>query len=261
MKAIVNNVVGRRYYVLEQLGKGGTSKVYKVRDVETEKVYALKRYITSDPANEKTLLENIKNELNVLKYVSHPALPKIYDIIKEDDYFFLVMEYVEGIDLKEFIKVNGRLKKKQVVSIMEQVCSGLYYLHSLEKPIIYRDLKPSNIILKEDGNIKLIDFGIAKRYNKEIDADIFAYGSKGFAAPEQFGDKNGRGIYNTDIRSDIYGIGTTMYYLITGKCYKENTFNWRVRGKLKKFITKCTKNNPDLRYQNCIQVLCELNRL
>lgn len=261
MKAIINTVVGRRYYVLEQLGKGGTSKVYKVKDVETDKIYALKQYITSDPANQEQLLEGIQNELNVLKHVSHPALPKIYDIIKEDKYFFLVMEYVEGIDLKEYIKINGTLKKKQILSMMEQVCSGLYYLHSLDKPIIYRDLKPSNIILRKDETIKLIDFGIAKRYNKEIDADILAYGSKGFAAPEQFGDKQGRGIFNTDIRSDIYGIGTTMYYLRTGKCYERNASNWKVRGKFKQIIEKCTKANPDQRYQNCIQVLCALNKL
>lgn len=261
MKAIVNNVVGRRYYVLDQLGKGGTSRVYKVRDVDTGNIFALKQYITSDPANQKNLLESIQNEMNVLKYVSHPVLPKIYDIIKEEKYFFLVMEYVEGNDLKDFIKNNGRLKKKQIVSIMEQVCSGLYYLHSLEKPIIYRDLKPSNIMLMADGKIKLIDFGIAKRYNKELDADIMAYGSKGFAAPEQFGDKNGRGIFNTDIRSDIYGIGTTMYYLRTGKCYNKNTSNWRIRGKFKQIIIKCTRVNPDQRYQDCIQVLCALKAL
>lgn len=261
MKAIINTVVGRKYYVLEQLGKGGTSKVYKVKDVETGDVLALKRYITSDPANQKNLLASIQNELNVLKYVSHPVLPKIYDIIKEDNYFFLVMEYVEGIDLKEYITINGRLKKKQIVSIMEQVCSGLYYLHSLEKPIIYRDLKPSNIILMSDGKVKLIDFGIAKRYNRELDADIMAYGSKGFAAPEQFGDKNGRGIFNTDIRSDIYGIGTTMYYLKTGSCYNHNNTSRRVWGKFKKIIIKCTKINPDFRYQDCIQVLCALKAL
>ncbi len=261
MKAIINKVIGRRYYVLGQLGKGGSSNVYKVKDIENEKVFALKKYITSDPANQKNTFENIQNELKVLKYVSHPVLPKIYDVIKEEDSFFLVMEHVDGIDLREYIKFNGPLKKMQIASIMEQVCSGLYYLYSLEKPIIYRDLKPSNIIMMADGRIKLIDFGIAKRYSKEIDADFYAYGSKGFAAPEQFGDKKGRGIFNTDIRADIYGIGTTMYYLRTGKCYKRDSKNWKVNGKLKQIINKCTQNNPDKRYQNCIEVLCEINKL
>lgn len=101
------------------------------------------------------------------------------------------MEYVEGINLKEVVDTKGALSEEQLLSVMEQVCSGLYYLHSLEPPIVYRDLKPSNIILSDDGKIKLIDFGIAKRYNRELIADKYAYGTKGFASPEQFGNSKG----------------------------------------------------------------------
>lgn len=261
MQKFINNVVGGRYFVLEQVGKGGFSNVFKVRDVKTDKIFALKQYITSDPANRKNLLEGMERELNVLKYVSHPVLPKIYNLIKEEEKFFLVMEYVEGINLKKYVETKGVLKKKQLVSVMEQVCSGLYYLHSLDTPIVYRDLKPSNIILMEDGSVKLIDFGIAKRYSREIDADEMALGSKGFAAPEQFGDKQGKGLYNTDIRSDVYGMGTTMFYLKTGKVYKKNSRWFRVSHKLKKIIVKCTKSNPNDRFQNCIEVLCAIKNL
>lgn len=261
MKKFINNVVGGRYFVLEQIGKGGFSNVFKVRDVYTGEIYALKQYETSDPANRKNLLEGMERELNVLKYVSHPVLPKIYNLIKEDDIFFLVMEYVEGINLKKYVETKGVLRKKQFVSVMNQVCSGMYYLHSLEPPIVYRDLKPSNIILMEDGSVKLIDFGIAKRYSREIDADELALGSKGFAAPEQFGDKKGNGLYNTDIRSDIYGIGTTMYYLKTGKKLTEKSTWFRVSYSLKKVIRKCTEKNPKDRYQNCIEVLCAIKNL
>lgn len=246
--------------MLEQIGKGGFSKVFKVRDVNTGEIFALKQYITSDPANTKNLLEGMERELNVLKYVSHPVLPKIYNLIKQGDDFFLVMEYVEGINLKTYVQTKGRLKKKQLISVMNQVCSGLYYLHSLEPPVVYRDLKPSNIILMEDGAVKMIDFGIAKRYSREIDADELALGSKGFAAPEQFGNRQGYGLYNTDIRTDIYGIGTTIYYLKTGKVYHRNAGWFRVSHKLKKVILKCTKKNPAQRYQNCIEVLCAINR-
>ena len=171
------------------------------------------------------------------------------------------MEYVEGINLKKHVETKGVLKKRQLVSIINQVCSGLYYLHSLEPPIVYRDLKPSNIILTKDNRVKLIDFGIAKRYSREIDAEELALGSKGFAAPEQFGDKQGNGLYNTDIRSDIYGIGTTMYYLKTGKKLTKKSGWFRVPYKLKKVIVKCTKNNPKDRYQNCIEVLCDIKNL
>lgn len=259
MKNIINEIVGGRYYVLEHIGEGGTSNVYKVKDVYTQKVYVLKNYITSDPANTRKLLEGMERELMVLKHCTHPVLPKIYNLIKEDDKFFLVMEFIEGINLKEYILKNGRMKNGQLVSVMEQVCSGLYYLHSLEPPIVYRDLKPSNIILMKDGKIKLIDFGISKRYSRDI-VDILPVGSIGFAAPEQYG-KDGRSIYNTDIRTDIYAVGATIYYLRTKRKYNVGGTSLYVRGKLKRIIGKCTKINPDDRYQSCIDVLCEMKAL
>lgn len=255
MKEILNNVVGGRYYVLSLLGKGGFSTVYKVKDIQSGDIYALKQYVTSDPANKKKLMEGMEKELGVLKYTSHPVLPKLYNIIKEDDRFFLIMEYVEGINLKKYIEISGKLKHNQLISIMEQVCSGLYYLHSMEPPVVYRDLKPSNIILKENGKVKLIDFGIAKRYNHEIFTGEPAYGTKGFAAPEQRGNQKGITLYNTDIRTDIYGIGATLYFLKTGKLFvgKVNGF---MPYKMKRLIKKCTAINPELRYQSCLEVLC-----
>lgn len=260
MKNIINNVVGGRYYVLDDIGSGGYSCVYKVRDVYSGRFYAMKKYITSDPANQKNLLEGMEKELNALKYCMHPVLPKIFNIIKEEESFYLIMEYIEGINLKEYVAQNGTLKLRMLQEIIEQVCSGLFYLHSLAPPVIYRDLKPSNIILKKDGRIKLIDFGIAKRYSRDV-IDEQPLGSRGFAAPEQFGDARGSGLFNTDIRTDIYGIGTTMYYLLTKDNYRIGFFSHRVRGKIKKIIKKCTQVDPDMRYQNCIEVLCDMKSL
>lgn len=251
----INRIVGGRYYVLELLGRGGFSHVYKVRDMNTGSIYAMKQYITSDPANFKKLLEGMERELNILRNCSHPVLPIIFNLIKDGGAYFLIMEYVEGINLKKYIETKGKLKQNQLISITEQVCSGLYYLHSMEPPVVYRDLKPSNIILKNDGTVKLIDFGIAKRYNHEKFFGEMAYGSKGFAAPEQKGNRKGISLYNTDIRTDIYGIGTTLYFLKTGK-----VFAGKVKGfmphKMKMLIKKCTAINPDLRYQSCLEVLC-----
>ena len=169
------------------IGRGGSAIVYKARDIHNGGIYALKKYITSDPANRKRLLEGMERELEVLKNCTHPVLPKIFDLIKIEDAFFLVMEYIDGIDLKKYVDEYGTLSTKMLVKVMEQVCSGFYYLHSLSPAIVYRDLKPANIILCKDGRIKLIDFGIAKRYRTDIDVDKLALGSKGFAAPEQFG--------------------------------------------------------------------------
>lgn len=258
---IINNIVGGRYFVKRMIGIGGTAHVYQVRDIHTDIEYALKKYKTSNPNDKEKLLEGIERELDVLRYTTHPVLPKIFDLICFENELYLVMEYVEGINLKEYIKRNGRMKKKEIFHVMAQICSGLYYLHSLEPPIVYRDLKPSNIILKKDGTVKLIDFGIAKRYSREIEIEELAVGSKGFAAPEQFGNNHGKSIYNTDIRTDIYAVGTTMYYLRTGKKYDGEKTNIRVHGKLKKIVKKCTKICPDERFQNCIELLCSLKSL
>ena len=163
MADIINNIVGGRYYILELIGRGGSAIVYKARDIHNGGIYALKKYITSDPANRKRLLEGMERELEVLKNCTHPVLPKIFDLIKIEDAFFLVMEYIDGIDLKKYVDEYGTLSTEMLVKVMEQVCSGFYYLHSLSPAIVYRDLKPANIILCKDGRIKLIDFGAARK--------------------------------------------------------------------------------------------------
>lgn len=258
MNNYLNQIVGGRYFVLRQIGKGGFSQVYKVKDTVTGKVYAMKQYVTSDPANKEKMLEGMERELKALKGCLHPVLPQIYNIIKEEEDFFLIMEYVEGLNLKEYIGHYGKMKNREVLFVMSQVCNGLYYLHSLEPPIIYRDLKPSNIILTDNKRIKLVDFGIAKRYNHDFEMDEQAWGTKGFAAPEQMGDQYGNSLFNTDIRTDIYGIGTTMYYLKTGKIYCRDKKMWNISSPLRRIIKKCTVYNPDLRYQDCIEVLCAM---
>ena len=261
MENLINDVVGGRYAVMGMIGKGGFSVVYRVRDIQTGIEYAMKNYFSSNSGDKQKLLEGLERELNVLKNTSHPNLPKIYDLIKEEDNYFLIMEIVKGENLKSIVDRKGPLKKKEIKHVMMQVGSALYYLHSLEPPIVYRDLKPSNIVMDEKGIVKLVDFGIAKRYSKEIELNERAFGSRGFAAPEQFGDSKGLSIYNTDTRTDIYGMGTTLYYLKTGKVYMDYVRSKRVGHKLKRIIKKCTKRDPDLRFQSMIEVLCRVNKL
>ena len=261
MENIINEVVGGRYAVMGMIGKGGFSVVYRVRDIQTGIEYAMKNYFSSNSGDKQKLLEGLERELNVLKNTSHPSLPKIYDLIKEEGNFFLIMEIVKGENLKSIVFRKGPLSKKEIKHVMMQVGSALYYLHSLEPPIVYRDLKPSNIVMDESGLVKLVDFGIAKRYSKEIELSERAFGSKGFAAPEQFGDRKGFSIYNTDTRTDIYGIGTTLYYLKTGKVFVEGVISVKLGHKLKKIISKCTKKEPNSRYQSVIDVLSKLNNI
>lgn len=184
MADIINNIVGGRYYILELIGRGGSAIVYKARDIHNGGIYALKKYITSDPANRKRLLEGMERELEVLKNCTHPVLPKIFDLIKIEDAFFLVMEYIDGIDLKKYVDEYGTLSTEMLVKVMEQVCSGFY--------------------LKT-----------AKTYNS-------VPGSKS---------------------------------LYSFKDY------FKTSHKLRKIIKKCTKNNPDLRYQSCIEILCSIKTL
>ena len=273
MKKINNVLVEQRYYILKELGSGGMSRVYKARDIFTRKDVALKKYETSDIANHERILEGIDREVTVLKNCTHPYLPKIFNFVNYNDSYYMVMEYICGEDLKkisksnnkEFVKRNGRFKKKVALNIMIDVLSALYYLHSLEPPIVYRDLKPSNIIKTSEG-VKLIDFGIAKRYSKDIANDKYAYGTKGFAAPEQFGNKNGEGLYNTDIRTDVYGVGATLYNLLCGKIYDPDigiSFSDKLiigRG-VSKIIKKATMIQPDRRYQNVLEMLCDIRNL
>ena len=258
MQNLINKVFADRYEMIGVISESEYSSVYKVKDTKTGNILALKNYFSSNPKDEIKLLEGLEREFNVLRHTSHPGLPKFFDLIKENDKFYLVMEYISGTNLKDYVDKNGPLKKKEMKHIMRQVGSTLYYLHSLEPAIIYRDLKPANIILLEDGGVKLVDFGIAKRYSGEDFLVEKAYGSRGFAAPEQYGDKNGNALFNTDIRTDIFGFGATMYYLATKEYYKSGHVTLRWGRKISRVISKCTKSNADDRYQNILDVLIDI---
>lgn len=281
MEKINSRLVGQRFYVFKEIGEGGMSEVYKAKDIFTKKTVAMKKYKTSDPANEEKILEGMDSEVTVLKNCTHPCLPKILNLIRYKDSYYLIMEYIEGynlqyimknagndeldlINIKALVDKKGRFRKKEALKIIEDVISALYYLHSLQPPIVYRDLKPSNIIKMKNG-IKLIDFGVAKRYSRDISNDKFAYGTKGFAAPEQFGTKDGKGIFNTDIRTDVYGVGTTLYTLLCNKIYSvdEKISLWdriRMGRGIYKIIKKATMINPDKRYQNVLDLLVDLKK-
>lgn len=262
-----NTIESGRYQILEKKGEGGFSCVYKAKDINTGEVVALKKYKTYDVYNKQRLMADVERELNVLKCTTHPGLPKVFNIIFRDNGFYLVMEYVDGESLENILKERRWLRKKEIKDIGKQVLSVMYYLHSLEPPIIYRDLKPGNIILQNDGKVKLIDFGNAKKFNRDISADTIAVGTPKFAAPEQYGDKSGRGIYNTDIRTDIYGVGALLYFLASGLKIREKghilrkvLYRFRFGKNFVKMIRKSTRLYPKNRYKNDIEMLVDLYR-
>lgn len=259
-------MLGGKYEILKKIGQGGMSIVYLAMDIRLNKQWAVKEIKKGKNQDTKTLLKGLQMEANVLKMVDHPALPGIVDILDYNGTVFVVMDYIEGRPLNEVLKSGGAQSQEMVIGWAKELCSALDYLHSMNPPIIYRDMKPSNIMLKPDGKVKLIDFGTAKEFDVESLADTTALGTRGYAAPEQFGDAKGRGIHKTDARTDIYSLGATLYHIVTGKNPSEppylikpiRTWNPALSSGLEKIIGKCTMSNPEERYQTCGELMYDL---
>lgn len=260
-------VLDGKYEILKEIGRGGMSVVYVAMDLRLNKQWAIKEIKDDGSKDTQTLLKGLEREANILKKVDHPVLPRIVDIIQKDNKVYVVMDYVEGRPISEILKEEGAQPQEKVIEWAKQLSSALDYLHSMDPPIIYRDMKPSNVMLKPDGNVKLIDFGTAKEYKIENNADTTALGTRGYAAPEQFGDAQGRGIYNTDARTDIYCLGATLYHIVTGMNPCEPPYeikpirqwNPALSSGLEKILVKCTQPNPNDRYQSCSELLYALD--
>lgn len=259
-------VLDGKYEILAEVGRGGMSIVYLARDKRLNKQWAVKEIKNDGKKSAKTLLKGLEREANILKNVDHPVLPRIVDIINQDGTIYVVMDYIEGDTIQDRLKKEGAQPQELVVEWGLQLASALNYLHNMNPPVIYRDMKPSNVMIKPEGGVKLIDFGTAKEYEIENNADTTALGTRGYAAPEQFGDSKGRGIYNTDARTDIYNLGATLYHIVTGKNPCEPPYeikpirewNPTLSSGLEKIILKCTQANPNDRYQNCTELMYAL---
>ncbi len=259
-------VLDEKYEILKEIGRGGMSIVYVAMDLRLNKQWAIKEIKDDGSQDTQTLLKGLEREANILKKVDHPVLPRIVDIIQRDQKVYVVMDYVEGRPLSKILEEQGAQPQDMVIQWAKDLASALDYLHSMDPPIIYRDMKPSNIMLRPDGKVKLIDFGTAKEYKIENNADTTALGTRGYAAPEQFGDSQGRGIYNTDARTDIYCLGATLYHIVTGmnpceppyKIEPIRKWNPALSSGLEKILIKCTQPNPNERYQSCSELLYAL---
>lgn len=263
----LGTVLDGKYEILKKVGQGGMSIVYLALDNRLNKQWAVKEIKNDGSKSTATLLKGLEREANILKDVDHPVLPRIVDIINENGTIYVVMDYVEGKALSEVLKEEGAQSQDKVIEWAKALASALDYLHSMNPPIIYRDMKPSNVMLKPDGSVKLIDFGTAKEYIVENNADTTALGTRGYAAPEQFGDAQGRGIYNTDARTDIYNLGATLYHLVTGKNPCEPPYeikpirqwNPMLSSGFEQIIAKCCQPSPQDRYQSCSELLYALD--
>lgn len=261
--AEAGTIIEGKYEILKLIGKGGMSKVYLAMDQNLNKQWAVKEIEkrAGDKADEVMILSAMA-EADMMKRLDHPFLPRIVDIIDKPDVIYVVMDYIEGETLSNVLKRKGAQPQEAVIQWAKDLCMVLDYLHTQNPPIIYRDMKPANIMLSPNGNIKLIDFGIAREYKEQNMADTVSLGTKGYAAPEQFG---GRG--QTDARTDVYCLGVTLYHLLTGQnpceppyeIYPIRYWNPQLSGGLESIVQKCTQLNPNDRYQSCVELLYALN--
>ena len=250
----MGSLVDGKYKILNKIGQGGMSVVYLAMNERANKQWAIKEVRKDGVQNFEVVKQGLIAETEMLKKLSHPNLPSIIDVIDGDGTFLIVMDYIEGRHLESVAKEYGAQSQEDVIEWAKQLCDVLSYLHSRKPPIIYRDMKPSNVMLKPDGKVMLIDFGTAREFKENSVADTTCLGTQGYAAPEQYG---GHG--QTDARTDIYCLGATLYHLLTGhnpseppyEMYPIRYWNPELSSGLEEIILKCTQKNPDDRYQNC----------
>lgn len=261
--AVIGQVIDDKYEILKLVGQGGMSKVYLAMDKRLNKQWAVKEIEKrAKDRNNEIVIQSAIAEANLIKQLDHPAIVRIVDIIDNGNVIYIIEDYIEGETLGTILENNGAQPQELVIEWAMQICEALEYLHTRKPPIIYRDMKPANVMLKPDGNIKVIDFGIAREYKDQSLADTVSLGTKGYAAPEQFGGKG-----QTDVRTDIYCLGVTLYHLLTGQnpceppyeIYPIRHWNPQLSAGLEAIIQKCTQLNPDDRYQSCAELLYALH--
>ncbi len=258
-----------RYQIIEEVGKGGMGKVYKVFDKEIEEKVALK-LLKPEIASDEEMIQRFRNEIRVARKIVHKNVCRMYDLGQAEGTYFITMEFVEGEDLKSLIRRIGQLPIGKSLSIARQVCEGLAEAHKLR--IVHRDLKPHNIMVDKEGNARIMDFGIARSLKaKGITGAEVMIGTPEYMSPEQV---EGKGV---DERSDIYALGVILYEMVTGKvpfegdtalsvALKHKTeapkdpreFNAQIPEDLSSLILRCLEKDKERRYPNAEEILSGL---
>lgn len=250
-----------KYLVLDLISNKEDSKVYLVNNNLDNKQYivkALYKNILKD-----YMLKQYYKEVDILKKINNEYIPKFYEVIETSEWLYIVLDYIEGINLERYTLENN-IVENEALLLFEKLTNIVNYLHTgFDRPIIHRDIKPNNIIIN-DNKLYLTDFGSVRYYDNNKTKDTVKLGTKGYAAPEQYNDNA-----QTDVRTDIYGIGITMYYLLTKhdpseppyEIYPIRYHNKDYSEGLELLIKKCIKLNPDDRYQNCNELLNDIEML
>jgi WD40 repeat protein len=222
----IGHLLKGRYRIARSVGTGGYGKVYKATDCQFgDRPVAVKEMIQQGLSTQEVAksAQAFRHEAFLLAALTHPNLPSIYDYFSEDDRYYLVMSFIEGETLLKYSQRHHdqRLPPEKVMQIAVQLASVLSYLHSRKPPIVFRDLKPVNIMRTPEGQIYLIDFGIARHFKPDQAKDTFVLGSPGYAAPEQYGKSQ------TTPQSDMYSLGATLHQLLTGDDPSSTPFRYR----------------------------------
>lgn len=262
--------LGKRYEVLERVGSGGMADVYKSKDHKLNRYVAVK-VLKSDYRSDEVFIQKFVSEAQAAAGLMHPNVVNVYDVGQDRGLYYMVMELVEGITLKDYIEKKGRLSAKETISISIQMVTGIQAAH--KQHIIHRDIKPQNIIISKDGKVKVTDFGIARATTSTHTISTNVMGSVHYTSPEQ-----ARGGV-VDEKSDIYSAGITMYEMITGHVPFDGDSTVSVAIKhlqeemvspaeevpdipysLECIILKCTQKSTARRYQNCQELINDLKR-
>jgi serine/threonine protein kinase/tetratricopeptide (TPR) repeat protein len=261
-----------RYQIIEELGKGGMGKVYRVLDKKLKEEIALK-LIKPEIAKDKKTLERFHNELKLARKISQRNVGRMYELMEENGIHFITMEYVPGEDLRSSIRRFGQLPVGKSISIANQICEGLAEAHRLG--VVHRDLKSNNIMIDKEGNVRIMDFGIARSLEaKGITGAGVMIGTPEYMSPEQVEGKD------VDQRSDIYSLGVILYEMLTGKvpfegdtplsiAVKQKTespldpglYNAQIPDDLRRMILRCLEKDKEKRYQNTGELLSDLDNV
>ncbi|MBQ9871094.1 MAG: Stk1 family PASTA domain-containing Ser/Thr kinase [Eubacterium sp.] len=263
-------ILDERYEIIDVVGTGGMSTVYRAKDHRLKRYVAVK-VLKTEYSNDANFVSKFRVEAQASAGLTHPNIVSVYDVCEDNGRYFIVMELVEGITLKEYINLNGRLTMDQALDFSMQIASGLEAAH--EHHVIHRDIKPQNIIVSKNGNLKVTDFGIAKAATSNT-MSTAGMGSVHYISPEQ-----ARGGYS-DERSDIYSMGITMYEMVTGRVPFEGDTNVAIAlmhiqneiipprelypdiySSFEKIIMKATQKKPERRYLTAAALIADLKRV
>ena len=264
--------LANRYEIIEELGKGGMGRVYRVEDTKLKQEVALK-LIKPEIAKDKKTIERFRNELKLAREIAHRNVCRMYDLNEEKGAHYITMEYVRGEDLRGLIRRIGQLPIGKSLSVAKQICEGLAEAHRLG--VVHRDLKSNNIMIDKEGNVRIMDFGIARSLEaKGITGAGVMIGTPEYMSPEQVEGKE------VDQRSDIYSLGVILYEMVTGRVPFEGDtpftigvkhkseipkdpkeLNTQIPEDLNRVILICLEKDKEERYQSAGELRSELENM